>query len=275
MAFFRIIQTSQTGIVQTFGRFDRLVGPGIRFHIPFIQKITPVSNKLCQDRFSFEVKTKDNVFARLGLAVQYKIEPEHTEKAFFSLNKPQKQLDSYIENVVRSIVPQMKLDELFESQDYICKNVGDTLKTKMESYGYTIENTLLTTIEPDTKVKNAMNKINANARLIEATKYEADAYYIKQVREAEADKDRKRLQGEGISQQRLAILEGYEQGVGTMADKFDISPKEVIEFVQQIQELDTMERIGKSPNTKILFFERNKQNSFRNDMIQATQIGEI
>lgn len=272
MSIFAIIQQSTTGVVQTFGRFTRLVGPGLRFKIPFIQKITMVSNRLQQETFIFEVKTKDNVFTKLGLAIQYKIESEDTDKAFFQLNNPREQIDSYVENVVRSHVPKMLLNELFESQDEICHTVNDLLKTKMKSYGYTIENTLVTTIDPDPDVKTAMNKINANARLREASIYEAETFYIKQLKEAEADRDRKRLQGEGISQQRLAILSGYEESVNAMAVKFGVSAKEIINFVQTIQELDTMERIGQSPNTKVLFFERKMGlSNVTNDFILANE----
>ena len=114
---FKFISTSTTGVCQTFGRFTGTKGPGLRFYIPFVQRITPVSNRLTQDSFNFEVKTKDNVFATLGLCVQYQIKPQNTEKAFFSLANPSEQLDAYIENVVRAQVPKMKLDELFESQD--------------------------------------------------------------------------------------------------------------------------------------------------------------
>jgi len=140
----------------------------------------------------------------------------------------------------------------------------------MQEYGYTIEATLITTIDPNKEVKASMNKINATARLTEAITNEAQANYIKEIRQAEADRDRKRLLGEGISQQRLAILQGFEQGIDQMAKKFNLSPAEILEFVRNIQELDTMERIGQSENTKVLFFERNSRN-LRQDIIQAQE----
>ena len=190
----KFIQTSTTGVRQTFGRYTGTVAPGLRLYVPFVQRITPISNRLTQDAFAFEVKTKDNVFARIGLAVQYRIQEEDTEKAFFSLENPREQIDAYVENVVRARVPKMNLDDLFESQDDICKSVQSELSKKMKDHGFTIENTLVTEINPDTEVKEAMNKINASNRLKEAVKNEADANYIKKVREAEADRDRKRLE---------------------------------------------------------------------------------
>lgn len=273
MVFFKFIQTATTGVFQTFGRCTGTVGPGLQFYIPIVQKITPVSNRLRQETFKFETKTKDNVFVKLGLAVQYQIKPEDTEKAFFSLNRPIDQIDSYIENVVRARVPKMKLDELFESQDDICHSVATELSEKMIKHGYAIENTLVTDIDPAQDVKEAMNRINAAERLKEAAINEAEAHYIKEVKQAEADRDRKRLQGEGISQQRLAILEGYETGVDNMAKRFGLSSREIIDFVREIQELDTMESIGRSPNAKTLFLGRGT-NSIRDSLLQANEASE-
>lgn len=271
--FFKFIQTSTTGVVQTFGKFTRTVGPGLNFYVPFVQKITPISNRLQQSTFDFEVKTKDNVFARLNLAIQYKIQPNKTEEAFFSLDDPVGQIDAYIENVVRSKVPGMELDSLFESQDDICRSVSESLCEKMERYGFTIENTLVTNIEPSKDVKEAMNRINATERMKAAAKNEADANYITMVRQAEADKDRKRLQGEGMSEQRLAILRGYEEGVGHMATNLGVTPQDVISFVLKTQHLDTVEAIGRSNNAKTIFYNHNPgSESLRDSIIQGKEV---
>ncbi len=193
----------------------------------------------------------------------------NTEKAFFSLDNPVEQINSYIENVVRSRVPKMILDDLFESQDDICKYVGDQLSDKMMEYGYSIENTLITNIEPDSQVKNSMNKIQATKRLQEAAKNEADAEYIKQVRQAEADCERKRLQGEGIRLQREAILNGYTQNITDMKSLTGLSAIQIIDFMRNMQELDAMESIGRSTNTKTLFFDRVKQDGVDVNVIRA------
>ena len=266
----QLIRTANTGIRETFGRFTGTAKPGLNFYVPFIQRIVPISNRLSQNTFNFEVKTKDNVFANLKIAVQYKIMEEDSEKAFYSMNDPIEQVDAYIENVVRSQVPKMNLDELFESQDYICKSVSEQLSKGMQQYGYTIQNTLVTGIEPDKNVKEAMNHINASKRLMEAAKNEADAEYIKRVREAEADRDRKRLQGEGISMQRLAIISGYKEGIETMSNDLSLSAKDIIQFVMQTQRLDTLEAIGRSNNAKTLFLEHNT-NDLRKSVLEANE----
>ena len=271
MSFFRFVQSSNSAIVQTFGRYSKTVGPGLRLFVPFVQKMTPISHRLQQNTFKFKVKTSDDAFTTLGLAVQYKIEPKNAEKAFFSLNDPISQMDSYIENVVRSKVPTMTLDRLFKSQNDICDEVGKIIGPKMAEHGYTIESTLVTEVDPPKEIKDAMNQINATSRLKEAAKNEADAHYIKEVRQAEADRDRKRLQGEGIALQRKAIMEGYQTGIKDMSKQLSLDPKEIIQLVMNTQHLDTLETIGKSANTKTLFLNHDPKgaNHLRDAFIQA------
>lgn len=271
----RIIHQSTTGVLTTFGRFSSLKGPGLHIYIPFVQHIYPVSNRLSQDAFRFEVKTKDNVFAYISVAVQYQVIQEDTEKAFFSLNEPKKQMEAYIENVVRSVAPQKKLDELFESQNDICHNVSQSLSAKMKEHGFTIVNTLVTAIEPNKEVKDAMNKINATERLKIAAENEASAHYIKEVKHAEADKERKKLQGEGISLQRKAILQGYQTGMEELAKRVGLTPQDVMKFVMMTQHLDTVEAIGRSPNAKTLFLNHAPEglaSQLKENMLQANEI---
>ena len=252
---FRFIPTATTGVCQTFGRFSDLRKPGLNFYIPIIQSITPVSNQIMNKNFKMRVKTRDNVFTDLHIGVQLQVKPEDTEKAFFSLDEPAEQIDTYVQNVVRSKVPGMKLDELFESQGDIGAAVRDELDVKIGDYGYTIVDTLVNDISPDPEVMKAMNAINASERMKEAAKNEAEAEYIRKVREAEADRDRKILQGEGISGQRLAILKGLQEGVEDMSTSLNMSPEQVSEFVLRIQNMDMMEMIGTSPNAKTVFMD--------------------
>jgi regulator of protease activity HflC (stomatin/prohibitin superfamily) len=251
--FFRFIPTATTGIRQTFGRFSGLCKPGLNVYIPFFQSITPVSNQIMNKNFQMRVKTRDNVFTDLHIGVQLQIKAEDTERAFFSLDNPDEQVDTYVQNVVRSRVPGMKLDELFESQGDIGSAVRTELDEKMGGYGYTIVDTLVNDISPDPEVMKAMNAINASERMKDAAKNEAEAGYIRKVREAEADRDRKILQGEGISGQRLAILKGLQEGVESMSVSLNMTPTEVSEFVLRIQNMDMMEMIGTSNNAKTIF----------------------
>lgn len=263
---FRIIQHNSTGVLQTFGKYTRMCKPGLHVYIPIIQKISSVSNRLHQDTFHCKTKTKDNVFTDITIVVQRQILPDDTAKALFSLDNYNAQITAYIENDVRALVPTIDLDTLFESQNDICDSVMNNLSSKMKEYGFTIVNTLVVSIEPSKEVKEAMNKINATERLKMASKNEADANYIKEIRHAEADKERKRLQGEGISEKRKAILSGYKNGIDEMVSSFGLCPKDIIDFVMKTQHLDTIEAIGKSNNTKTIFLNHDP-NNIRNSFL--------
>ncbi len=257
---FKFIETSQTGILSTFGKFTKIRKPGLNFYIPIAQHIQVVSNQLREQTYTFEVKTKDDVFANLIIALQYRIKEENTDKYYYSMTDPKGQMGSYIENIIRVTVPTMTLDELFESQNEISQNIVNNVSNKMEQNGITIENTLIKNIDPDAKVKESMNKINAAKRLRFAATEEAEADYIKKVREAEADRDRKILQGQGISGQRKAILDGYKESVNGMATSLGVSSSDIIQFVLKTQHLDMLEIIGKSNNAKTIFVDHNIQN---------------
>lgn len=270
---FRFVNTSTTGIVETFGKFTRTTPPGLNFYVPIFQRFNTISNRLQQNSFRFDVKTKDDVFARVNIAVQYKVEPENAAKAYYSLSNPIAQMDSYIENSIRGYAAKKELNTLFEEQDSMCKAVNAELLPKMRDNGFTIMNTLVTEIEPAAEVKNAMNHIYASERLKVAAKNEADAEYIKQVRTAEADAERKRLQGEGISQQRTAIMDGYRETIGHMRD-LGLEPTDILKFVEKVQHLDTMEAIGRSNNAKTIFMD-NGDKTFKSGMLGALEEARI
>ncbi len=265
------INTSDTGIFTTFGKFIKIVGPGLHFYIPFVQKIHKISNKTQQNNFEFSIMTKDKVFASLRLSTQYKIEPHDTSKAFFSLSDPKSQIESYVENSVRSYATKSTLTELFESFDEIGKLITESLHDKMYEHGYTLENILVTGIKPDKEVENAINRTSASERLKEAAKNEAEAEYTRKIREAEGERDKKILHGQGIAGQRQAIINGYQESVQDMVDHTGLLPLQILDFMLKTQELDTKEQIGKSSNAKVLFFESMDQNKSLIMGLEATK----
>lgn len=275
MVFFTFVRTSSTGIVETFGKQTSIANPGLKLYIPIIQRVIHVNNRLLQDQFQFEGKTKDNVFVNLNVAVQYKIEKENSVKAYYSLDDAKAQIDSYIENKIRETTPKLTLDELFESQDDICKSVESTVAKKMFNYGYTIENTLITAIDPDNEVKDAMNKINASHRLKIAAENEAQADYIRKVKDAEARAKAKELQGIGLGKQRLAILNSYKEGMLGLTEATGLPKDEIAKFTMETLHYDSLVDIANKSNTKTIFLNQdphrsnNISSSIRDGVLQA------
>src|SRR3984957_1747830 len=218
MGSFFTVQTAQVALVQRLGKFARVAGPGLNWKTPLIETVIHrMSMKVQQFDVQVETKTQDNVFVQIPVSIQYKIIPEGAEAAFYKLSDPVKQIESMVYNVVLGHVPKMKLDDTFLNQADIASDLRDNLDGSMKEYGYSIVKVLISDIVPDQKVKAAMNDINAAQREREATVSRAETKKLLLVKQAEAEAESKRLQGEGIANQRKAIIAGLKDSVEDFA----------------------------------------------------------
>ena len=226
-----------------------------------------------------ETKTKDDVFVKLKVSVQYKVVKEKVYDAFYKLDYPQDQITSYVFDVVRAVVPKMKLDDVFEKKDEIANAVKGELNDAMINYGYDIIKALVTDIDPDTEVKAAMNRINAAERKKVAAQYEGDAERILIVEKAKAEAESKRLQGQGIADQRREIARGLEESVDVL-NKVGINSQEASALIVVTQHYYTLQSIGGETNTNLILLPNSPQagSELLNDMVASftasNQIGE-
>lgn len=255
LSFVFIVKEQSAVIIERLGKFHKVANPGINFKIPFIDKKAATMNlRLQQLDVLVETKTLDNVFVNTKVSVQYEVVREKVKEAYYSLNNPTSQISSYIFDEVRAAVPRLDLDDLFSKKDEIAISVNESIAEIMDNYGYQIMKTLITDIDPDAKVKESMNRINAAKRDREATIQEADAKKITIIKEAEAEAESKRLAGEGIAKQRLEIIRGFKESVEDFQRSLkDVTPNEVMQFVLMTQYFDTLNNIGtNSKNSSIL-----------------------
>src|SRR5579871_6806350 len=243
---FFTVQTAEVAIVQQLGKFARVAGPGLNWKTPYLEAVVQrMSMKVQQFDVQVETKTQDNVFVQIPVSIQYKVMPEAVESAFYKLSDPVKQIESMVYNVVLGHVPKMKLDDTFINQADIAKDLRDSLDASMHEYGYTIVKVLISDIVPDPKVKAAMNDINADAREREATVSRAETNKLLAVKQAEAEAESKRLQGEGIANQRKAIIAGLKDSVEDFSKAVAGStPQDVMQLVLMTQYFDTLKDIA-------------------------------
>jgi regulator of protease activity HflC (stomatin/prohibitin superfamily) len=251
---FFTVQTSQVAIVQRLGKFARVAGPGLNWKTPLIETvITRMSMKVQQFDVQVETKTQDNVFVQIPVSIQYKVMPDGVESAFYKLTNPVKQIESMVYNVVLGHVPKMKLDDTFLNQADIATDLRDNLDGSMKEYGYSIVKVLISDIVPDQKVKAAMNDINAAQREREATVSRAETNKMLLVKQAEAEAESKRLQGEGIANQRKAIISGLKDSVEDFAQAVKGStPQDVMQLVLMTQYFDTLKEIAANDHTNAI-----------------------
>lgn len=279
-SFFTVKQQTAV-IIERFGKFLSIRQSGLQLKIPLIDRIAGrVNLKIQQLDVIIETKTKDNVFVKLKVSVQFMVVKETVYDAFYKLEYPHDQITSYVFDVVRAEVPKLKLDDVFERKDDIAIAVKRELNEAMTTYGYTIINTLVTDIDPDIQVKNAMNRINAADREKTVAEFEAEASRIRIVAKAQAEAESKKLQGQGIADQRREIARGLVESVDVL-NKVGINSQEASALIVVTQHYDTLQAIGADTNSNLILLPNSPQagSDMLNNMIASfsasNQVGEV
>ena len=274
------VKQQTAAVIERFGRFLSIRNSGLHIKIPIVDRIAGRINlKIQQLDVNVETKTKDDVFVHLKVSVQYQVTRAKVYDAFYKLESPGAQITSYVFDVVRAEVPKMKLDDVFERKDDIANAVKAELNDARLDYGYDIVRTLVTDIDPDEKVKDSMNRINASEREKVAAEFEGEAERIKIVAVARAEAESKRLQGQGIADQRREIARGLEESVDVL-NNVGINSQEASALIVVTQHYDTLQSIGGESNSNLILLPNSPQagSNMLNDMIASftasSQIGE-
>jgi len=278
-AFF-VVKQQTAVIIERFGKFHSIRQSGLHLKIPIVDKIAGrLSLKIQQLDVIIETKTLDDVFVRLKVSVQYRVISQKVYDAFYKLDYPHEQITSYVFDVVRAEVPKMKLDDVFVKKDDIAIAVKTELNDAMSEYGFDIIKTLVTDIDPDAQVKAAMNRINAADREKTAAQFEGDAARILIVEKAKAEAESKRLQGQGIADQRREIARGLEESVDVL-NRVGINSQEASALIVVTQHYDTLQAIGGETNSNLILLPNSPQagSNMLNDMVASfsasNEIGE-
>ncbi|NRB65284.1 MAG: SPFH domain-containing protein [Saprospiraceae bacterium] len=274
------VKQQTAAVVERFGRFQSVKRAGLQFKIPFLDRVAGrMTLRIQQLDVLVETKTHDNVFVKLKVSVQYFILPEKMYEAFYKLTNPHDQITAYVFDTVRAEVPKMKLDDVFERKDDIALAIRRELEQYMNEYGYGIVKALVTDIDPDPQVKHAMNRINASEREKLAAEYEAEADRIRIVAKAKAEAESKRLQGQGIADQRREIARGLEESVEVL-NRVGINSQEASALIVVSQHYDTLQSMGENTNSNLILLPNspeaasNMLASMTSSFVASQQMGE-
>lgn len=280
LGLFFIVKQQTAVVIERFGKFQSIRNSGFQLKIPIVDRVAGrVSLKVQQLDVVVETKTKDDVFVKMKVSVQYMVIKDKVYEAFYKLDNPYAQITSYVFDVVRAEVPKLRLDDVFEKKDDIAIAVNREVQEAMNTYGYDIIKTLVTDIDPDEQVKHAMNRINASEREKVAAQYEGDAQRILIVEKAKAEAESKRLQGQGIADQRREIARGLEESVNVL-NKVGINSQEASALIVVTQHYDTLQAVGSLNKSNLILLPNSPHaaGDMLNNMIAsfaaANQIGE-
>ena len=275
-----VVKQQTSVIIERFGKFQSIRQAGLNLKIPLVDKIAGrMSLKIQQLDVIVETKTEDDVFVHLKISVQFLIQRDHVYDAFYKLQSPHEQITAFIFDVVRAEVPKMVLDDVFVKKNEIAIAIKRDLKEAMLDYGYDIIKALVTDIEPDENVKIAMNRINASEREKIAAQHEGDAERILIVERAKAEAESKRLQGQGIADQRREIARGLEESM-VILNRAGINSQEASALIIVTQHYDTLQSIGSKSGSNLILLPNNPNTASNmltdvvTGMAAANKIGE-
>jgi len=247
------VQEKTAAIIERFGKFARIGTPGVNLLMPFERVAGRVSLRVHELYVNVETKTLDDVFVKITVAVQYHIMPTRIREAHYELANPQMQIESFVYDEVRAVVPKMKLDDVFQNKDEIANAVKSGLEDTMDQYGYNIVKTLVNDIDPDANVKKAMNEINAAQRIRRASEERGEAEKILRIKQAEAEAASMRLRGQGVADQRKAIVDGLRDSVVEFSQAVPgTRPGDVMQLVVMTQYFDTLKEVGAQSRTNTI-----------------------
>ena len=269
-----VVRQQSVAIIERFGRYQKTSSSGMNFRLPFgIDKIAArVQLRLLQSEIIVETKTQDNVFVTMNVATQYRVNENNVTDAYYKLMRPEAQIKSYIEDALRSSVPKLTLDELFEKKDEIALEVQKQVAEEMSTYGYIIVKTLITKVEPDAEVKQSMNEINAAQRKRVAAQELAEADKIKIVTAAEAEAEKDRLHGVGIAEQRKAIVDGLADSIKELKGaNVELTEEQIMSILLTNQYLDTLNNFADKQVNNTIFLPANPDGveSIRTQILSA------
>ena len=269
-----VVRQQTVAIVERFGRYQGTSTSGMNFRLPFgIDKIAArIQLRLLQSDIVVETKTQDNVFVTMNVATQYRVNEQNVTDAYYKLMRPESQIKSYIEDALRSSVPKLTLDDVFEKKDEIALEVQKQVAEEMSTYGYIIVKTLITKVEPDAEVKQSMNEINAAQRKRVAAQELAEADKIKIVTAAEAEAEKDRLHGVGIAEQRKAIVDGLADSIRELkGSNVELTEEQIMSILLTNQYLDTLNNFAEKDNASTIFLPANPEGveSIRTQILSA------
>jgi hypothetical protein len=161
--------------------------------------------------------------------------------AYYRLENPVDQILSYMEEYFRFHGMEYTLDEMFAARNDMTHELQQMLNYKMNPFGWIICNILVLDIDPDHKVKQAMNDIITCEKEKRAQQSRAEAEKLTKILAAEAEARTRELAGEGIANARKAILHGLQESVENFKQALpDSDPNQILKTVLMTQYMDTI-----------------------------------
>ena len=255
----RVIDQQTLAIVETFGKFSRVLSPGLNWIIPGVQRIARTMELRVQELSAeVEVKTRDNMFVSLPVAIMVRVIPERASDAYYQLANPQEQVKTWVLNTLRSSTAAMTLMNMYEDRDELAQEMQNSLAERMGTYGYEIVSVLIDQPTVSEEVQHAFNSVIASERKREAAVQEAEAKRILIVGEARAEAESQQLRAEGLARARSVLAASLTEAIA-QAKGSGIGENDIMYLLLETNRLDTVKYA--SEKGKLVLMDLRSQNN--------------
>lgn len=274
----RVVGQNTVLVIEFLGRFSRVMTAGLNFKIPILERIAEKIT-LRQQNFALHgfYPSKDKVIVDISTNLIYAVSPESEsiKKYSYSLSNRSDSIGAIIENSLRTYIAKETHEGILEKKEELAMHIRTDVEKQFSDWGMSIYSFQITGVSFPETITRAMSEVVASEQLKKAAENKGEATKIQAVKEAEAQKETKRLQGEGIALERKAIAEGLKSSIQIVegAGATKQSTSEIMSILILTQYLDTLKGIGAGSNSKVIFMDSNinKTNDLTQQLIGALE----
>ncbi len=225
----RTVKQGYVDVVTMFGKYRRILRPGLNFKIPFLEKIArsvSIQNKSVELEFQAVTQDQANVYFKSMLLFSVQNEDEETIKKvafkFFSEKDLMQALVRTIEGTIRAYVATKRQSEILSLRREIVNFVKDEIDASLEGWGYHLIDLQINDITFDKVILDSMSRVVASHNLKAAAENEGQALLITKTKgaeaegnaikiSAEAEREAARLRGQGVALFRQEVAKGMTE----------------------------------------------------------------
>lgn len=252
----RIVEQNTVAVIELLGKYRRTMSAGLNILLPFFESI---AERVTLRQLNFvaagHYPSKDKVIVTVSTNLIYVVNSneEGIKRYVYSLDNRAQSISASIENSLRTYIAKETHEGILEKKEELAEHIKLDLERQFDEWGMIIKSFQITEVTFPIMISDAMSQVVASEQLRKAAENKGEAVKIQSIKEAEAEKERKRLQGEGIALERRAIAEGLKESLEIIGHATGKSATDVMAVLTLTQYLDTVKTIGSSNNTKVIF----------------------
>ncbi len=258
IANIKIVRQNTVLVIEMLGKYNRVMTAGLNVKFPLLERVAKVVTMRSQNFvIAGKYPSADKVIVDVNTNLIFTVNPteDGIQRFTYALQDAATSIGATVENSLRTYIAKETHEGILEKKEELALHIQRDLEIQFAEWGMLIKSFQITNVNFPLTITDAMSEVVASLQLRKAAENKGEATKIQAIKEAEAEKERKRLQGEGIALEREAIAEGLRRSVETMQKITNQTSAEIMAILNLTQYLDTLKTVGGSTNSKVIFMD--------------------